>query len=94
MVSEGERLSRLVENLLDVSRLESGKAEPHREPVELGDLLAAARESIGPYGERVRLSLDQNLLWRPFPQSPGHATPIERLWHIGASTWPGSRSLP
>ena len=26
------RLSRLVENLLDLSRLESGKAEPHREP--------------------------------------------------------------
>ena len=35
------------------------------------------------------LSLDQNFLWRPFPASPGHATPVERLWHIGASTWPG-----
>ncbi|HEX4305760.1 MAG TPA: ATP-binding protein [Solirubrobacterales bacterium] len=61
VVDEGRRLSRLVENLLDVSRLESGKAEPHRESVELGDLLAAARESIGPYGERVRLSLDEDL---------------------------------
>ncbi len=40
-----------------------------------------------PYGGA--LSLDQNFLWRPFPQSPGHATPVERLWHIGASTWPG-----
>ena len=35
------------------------------------------------------LALDQNLLWRPFPASPGHATPVERLWHIGASTHPG-----
>jgi phytoene dehydrogenase-like protein len=35
------------------------------------------------------LALDQNLLWRPLPSSPGHATPIERLWHIGASTHPG-----
>jgi K+-sensing histidine kinase KdpD len=61
VVDEGRRLSRLVENLLDVSRLESGKAEPHREPVELGDLLTAARESIGPYGEHVRLSLDDDL---------------------------------
>jgi phytoene dehydrogenase-like protein len=34
-------------------------------------------------------SLDQNLLWRPTPASPGHATPIERLFHIGASTHPG-----
>src|SRR5215218_262670 len=35
------------------------------------------------------LALDQNLLWRPFPASPGHATPVKRLWHIGASTHPG-----
>ena len=34
-------------------------------------------------------ALDQNLLWRPFPASPGHATPIKRLWQIGASTHPG-----
>jgi phytoene dehydrogenase-like protein len=40
-----------------------------------------------PYGGA--LSLDQNFLWRPFPRSPGHATPVDRLWHIGASTWPG-----
>jgi phytoene dehydrogenase-like protein len=35
------------------------------------------------------LTLDQNFLWRPFPRSPGHATAVGRLWHIGASTWPG-----
>jgi phytoene dehydrogenase-like protein len=35
------------------------------------------------------LALDQNFLWRPFPASPGHRTPVDRLWHIGASTWPG-----
>jgi phytoene dehydrogenase-like protein len=35
------------------------------------------------------LALDQNLLWRPFPANPGHATPIRRLWQIGASTHPG-----
>ncbi len=35
------------------------------------------------------LALDQNLLWRPFGASPGHATPVRRLWQIGASTHPG-----
>jgi phytoene dehydrogenase-like protein len=35
------------------------------------------------------LALDQNLLWRPFPASPGHATPVKGLWQIGASTHPG-----
>jgi phytoene dehydrogenase-like protein len=35
------------------------------------------------------LTLDQNLLWRPLPASPGHSTPVKRLWQIGASTHPG-----
>ncbi len=35
------------------------------------------------------LALDQNLLWRPFAANPGHATPVRRLWQIGASTHPG-----
>jgi phytoene dehydrogenase-like protein len=35
------------------------------------------------------LALDQNLLWRPLPARPGHATPVKGLWQIGASTHPG-----
>jgi phytoene dehydrogenase-like protein len=35
------------------------------------------------------LALDQNFLWRPFAQQPGHRTPVRDLFHIGASTWPG-----
>jgi phytoene dehydrogenase-like protein len=35
------------------------------------------------------LALDQNFLWRPFPSRPGHRTPVDSLWQIGASTWPG-----
>ncbi len=35
------------------------------------------------------LALDQNFLFRPFARQPGHRTPVERLFHIGASTWPG-----
>jgi phytoene dehydrogenase-like protein len=34
-------------------------------------------------------ALDQNLLWRPNGRIPGHATPVEGLWQIGASTHPG-----
>jgi phytoene dehydrogenase-like protein len=34
-------------------------------------------------------ALDQNLLWRPLPQAPGHATAVDRLFHVGASTHPG-----
>jgi phytoene dehydrogenase-like protein len=34
-------------------------------------------------------ALDQNFLFRPIPEAPGHRTPVDRLWHIGASTHPG-----
>ncbi len=61
VVEEGHRLSRLVENLIDVSRLESGRAEPRREPVDLEGVLEAARSSIGAGAELVRLALDEEL---------------------------------
>src|SRR6516225_3345856 len=41
-----------------------------------------------PYGGSTEL--DQSLLWRPLASSGRHATPIDRLWHIGASTHPGA----
>src|SRR6185437_3150549 len=40
-----------------------------------------------PYGGS--LALDQNFLWRPFGELPGHRTPVEGVWHVGASTHPG-----
>jgi two-component system sensor histidine kinase KdpD len=75
VVEQGQRLSRLVENLLDVSRLESGKAEPHREPVDLDGLLEAARDSIGERGEAVRLEIDPGL-----PPLSADAAQLERAF--------------
>ena len=75
VVEQGQRLSRLVENLLDVSRLESGKAEPRREPVDLSGLLEAARHSIGPSGGVVRLALDPDL-----PALSADPTQLERAF--------------
>ena len=75
------RLARHVPNLESslLSRVSLGPHDLERLNVNLrhGD----------PYGGA--LSLDQNFLWRPFAASPGHATAVERLWHVGASTWPG-----
>jgi two-component system sensor histidine kinase KdpD len=75
VVQQGRRLSRMVENLLDVSRLESGKAEPHREPVDLGELLEAARRSIGAGQEKVRLAIDAEL-----PALSADAAQLERAF--------------
>ena len=75
VVSEGQRLSRLVENLLDVSRLESGNAVPRREPVDLAGVLEAARSAIGAAPEQVRLSLDAEL-----PELDGDSAQLERAF--------------
>lgn len=60
VVAEGERLSRLVENLIDMSRLEAGKAEPRRESIDLAEVLDAAREATT-QPALVRLALDPEL---------------------------------
>jgi two-component system sensor histidine kinase KdpD len=74
VVSEGERLSRLVENLLDMSRLEAGKAQPHSEPVDLAEVLDAARAAIG-RPEVVRLAVD-----REMPLIDADAAQLERAF--------------
>jgi hypothetical protein len=43
-----------------------------------------------PYGGSAEL--DQSLLWRPLASLGRHATPVNRLWHIGASTHPVPRA--
>jgi phytoene dehydrogenase-like protein len=55
-------------------------------PVDLAAYNANAL-SGDPYAGSAEL--DQNFFWRPLPSSPGHATPVPRLWQIGASTHPG-----
>jgi K+-sensing histidine kinase KdpD len=74
IVGEGRRLSRLVENLLDISRLEAGKAEPHRGPVDLAEVLEAARQGQGS-SESIRLALDAEL-----PMVEADAAQLERAF--------------
>jgi two-component system sensor histidine kinase KdpD len=55
---EAERLDRLVGNLLDLSRLRAGVAEPHPELWTVDDLVARALEELGPRGDRITVSFD------------------------------------
>jgi two-component system sensor histidine kinase KdpD len=74
IVAEGSRLSRLVENLLDMSRLEAGKAEPHPGPVDLAEVLEAARQGQS-RPESIRLALDAQL-----PMVDADAAQLERAF--------------
>ncbi len=76
-----ERLARHAPNL-ESSILKRAVLSP-------ADLEAANVNLAGGDPYSGALSLDQNFLWRPFPQQPGHRTPVDGLYHIGASTHPG-----
>ena len=59
MVSQAERLTRMVSSLLDVSRLQSGRFALHRQLVEVRALLQRLVEEIGPTltAHRVQLQV-------------------------------------
>jgi phytoene dehydrogenase-like protein len=78
-----------VETNVDVDRIlvARGRAIDVLTPDDLRDRNPNA-VSGDPYGGSAEL--DQTLLWRPLASSGRHATPVRRLWHIGASTHPGA----
>lgn len=62
IAQETQRLARLVDNLLDLSRLEAGAAEPHLSWTSLDDVLRAALGELGAGAqEQFSLSLDRDM---------------------------------
>lgn len=58
---EARRLSRLVENLLDLSRLQAGAAEPRREWISLDEIIRVAVAEVGAGPDDVSLSIERDL---------------------------------
>lgn len=56
------RLLRLVNQLLDLQRLDAGRMQPHFRPVEIQDFLGQIVESFRPYCEKKGLKLAANLV--------------------------------
>jgi two-component system sensor histidine kinase KdpD len=54
---EATRLDRVVEQLLDLSRLEAGAAEPHRELWHVDELVGQALAGLGADAARVKLDI-------------------------------------
>lgn len=55
--SEAERMERMVEQLLDLARIESGQLQLSRQPVDLGQLLAEVRASFRPRAQEKSVEL-------------------------------------
>jgi two-component system sensor histidine kinase KdpD len=57
IVAASERLDHLVGNLLDLSRLQAGAAQPEPTLLELDDLVVGALDELGSDGTRVEIAL-------------------------------------
>jgi two-component system sensor histidine kinase KdpD len=58
---EARRLSRLVDNLLDLSRLEAGAAKPRRDWTSVEELIRAALSELAARPEEFTLSIDREM---------------------------------
>ncbi len=58
---ETRRLARLVDNLLDLSRLQAGAAEPRRDLTSVDELIRAALQELAAGEEEFSLSIDRDL---------------------------------
>jgi phytoene dehydrogenase-like protein len=74
-------LSRHVPNL--------DRALVHRLVLSPVDMAEANENFVSGDGASGATTLDQLLLLRPRPELAGHATPVSRLYQVGASTHPG-----
>jgi two-component system sensor histidine kinase KdpD len=75
VVGEGERLAGLVDKLLDLSKLQAGRAEPRRDWISLEDVLLAARVQLADPDGGVRLAIDPSL-----PPLRADAAQLERAF--------------
>ncbi len=75
VVDGGGRLASLVDNLLDLSRLQAGGAEPHRDWVSIEDVLDMAREGRSQPAGAVRLTIDDDV-----PAVRADAAQLERAF--------------
>ncbi|UJA19408.1 DUF4118 domain-containing protein [Thermoleophilia bacterium SCSIO 60948] len=61
VIAESERLARMIDDLLDLSRIEAGAAQASPVECDLAEVLEAAAEELDPGGERLRLQLPADL---------------------------------
>jgi two-component system, OmpR family, sensor histidine kinase KdpD len=61
IIEQTRRLARLVQNLLDLSRLEAGSAEPRVEWISIEEVIRAALEELSPGEHEFDVAMDREL---------------------------------
>ncbi len=78
---DGEKLERLMRDLLELTRLESGEAAPALKTVNAGELAGAIADSLGPRVEAADLRFNVELP-AALPEVPADAEMIQRVVSI------------
>ena len=73
VVSEGERLTKLIDDVLDLAKIEAGKLEWHMEPVDVGDIIDRATAATSSLFDQKGLRLIKDVA-PDLPVSPATAT--------------------
>ena len=85
VVEEGEQLAALVDKLLDLSRLQAGRAEPRRDWVSLEDVVLAARDGLPDPAERCG-SRSNPTCRRSGPTRPSSSARSPTCWRTRCAT--------
>ncbi len=64
--NNSDRLIRLINDILDISKIEAGRVQMAREPVDLAEVIRAAIEQVGAVARDARVSLHADLPPEPF----------------------------
>ncbi|HEY2159958.1 MAG TPA: ATP-binding protein [Solirubrobacteraceae bacterium] len=89
VVEESERLSALIDKLLDLSRLQAGRAEPRREWTSLEEVVLAAREGL-PERIDLRVAIEPDV-----PVVRADAAQLERVFaNLLENAWRYSGGRP
>src|SRR5262249_14872166 len=86
MDHEVGNMSRLVDDLLDLSRITRGKIQLRKETVDLGSIIAHSVDMVRPLLEAQRHQLAVSL-----PREPVHLEPMPPAW---SKCWPISSPTP
>jgi PAS domain S-box-containing protein len=78
----GRNLLQLINDILDLSKVEAGRMELMLEPFEVGDALAGAREMVAPLAAKKRLAMELTLLRETLPVQADQAKVKQVMFNL------------
>ncbi|MBN1427447.1 MAG: GAF domain-containing protein [Anaerolineae bacterium] len=79
IAQETKRLTRMTTDFLDLARLESGRSRLARNPIDLGEILQSAVETVSPQADEHHISLKLEISPAPLPSLTGDGEKLKQV---------------